>query len=120
MSDPNQEIIMEYTPVCRYANKETAMAVIQVANRIYTKHRLRYLYDKCDENDSKRGVGDHGIVMYNVGDSWLEESHRAAKACADALTLVLADKIKQLCHDHPLIQSWWLKEENRDNLYKYG
>lgn len=105
--------------VCRHAVKSGAELVAK-AMRPLTNAEITVEHSPVDEQNRKRGVGDWNIMFQHGnehGSCWA--SHRMASCESMATKLVLADALRRYEPNHSLLQTWYLKEENRSNLAKY-
>lgn len=103
--------------VKRHANRETAEAIAGNMN-LLTNNRITVVCEPPAESDSNRGVGDWCVnADSSVSDTF--DSHRMSRCSDMALILALADALREIDPNHPLVQDWFMQPENRGKLARY-
>ena len=75
--------------------------------------------DNLSDSDRRRGVGSWAIVFEAAFTPGSTDTSRMFSAVDFAMRLVLADELAKVSPQHPLLQTWYLNKENRENVGKY-
>lgn len=102
--------------VCRYRSREAANAV-KARMQPLTNAKLSVLCRPVAQAEADRGVGHYTIEYDGQADCFAQ--YRISRCADQGLILALADALRQANPNHPLLNMWMLKPENRSHLAKY-
>lgn len=102
----------------RYPSVDAARMVLKAASSL-SEAKLWVRHNPVSEKERERGVGDYEIIS-DTKHSNVYASHRLSRCVDTGLTLALADALRDYDPQHPLLQIWHLRPENRNKLPKYN
>lgn len=102
----------------RHATKEAADLVAGQMQPL-TNTRVYVDYDPVEGHDREKGVGDWNICYQNGRELESCASYRMGACATTGELLALADALREHEPDHPLLQTWHLRSENRSKLSRY-
>lgn len=102
----------------RHANKKGAELVANVMATL-TNAKVFADHSPIDEKDKNRGIGEWAIFYHSGRGQSSLSSHRMSSCATAAEMLVLADALRKHEPNHPLLETWHLRLENRKNLPRY-
>jgi hypothetical protein len=104
---------MSIHPQRNYANRRTAEQIVEEANKLTTGARWFYELAKLEENDKKRGVGAHRVVIQVQGQiDYYAITSRANTVLDLAERRALATELSKYAPGHHLCGNYWLKPES--------
>jgi hypothetical protein len=90
-------------------------------NVLVSSGKVRFEKDTSTFTDRELEQDDvgHWQIYIESDTAGTDHSYRMSRCGQMAMELALADALREVKPDHPLLAQYWLQPENRDKLSKY-